>query len=197
MGLSARGACLAASVVLLSSCASVAPTAGARATPVERPAVPAGWISLASIDGRVELVVPPDLTELEQSSGVLVQGDFNGVEIPIQIWVSGPRDLPDQPRPSDSPREWLQRSGWLPQAGSGGVTSVSDASEEEVLMPQGLAYRAALTADAGTEGANRVVVYAISTPTGVAVIQMLGDPASIHARADELNLIALLATFSD
>lgn len=197
MGLSTRGACLAGSVVLLSGCASVVPTAGASATPVERPAVPPGWISLASIDGRVEVVVPPDLSELEQSSGVLVQADFNGVEIPIQIWVSGPRDLPDQPRGGESPREWLQRSSWLPQAGSGGVTTVSDASQGEVVMPQGLAYRAVLTADAGTEAASRVVVYAISTSTGVAVIQILGDPATIQARADELQLIALLATFSD
>ena len=196
-GLFEFGVHLLASMVLVSGCASVVPTAGASATPVERPAVPPGWISLASIDGRVELVVPPDLTELEQSSGVLVQGDFNGVETPIQIWASGPRDLPDQPGAGESAREWLQRSGWLPQAGSGGVTTVSDASEGEVVMPQGPAYRAALTAGGETGAGSRVVVYAISTSTGVAVIQMLGDPATIQARADELNLIALLATFSD
>ena len=183
-------------MVLVSGCASV-PAVTASATPVERPAVPPGWISLTSIDGRVELAVPPDLTELEQSSGVLVQGDFNGVETPIQIWASGPRDLPDQPRAGESPREWLQRSSWLPRAGSGGVTTVSDATEGEAVMPQGLTYRAALTANAGTEEASRVVVYAISTSTGVAVIQMLGDPATMQGRADELNLIALLATFRD
>lgn len=190
-------ACLAASVVLLSGCASVQPTVTASATPVERPAVPPGWIPLASTDGRVEVAVPPDLTELEQASGVLVHSEFDGVTTPIQIWVSGPRDLPDQPRGGELAREWLQRSGWLPQAGSGGVTTVSDESQAEVVMPQGLGYRVALTADAGTEAASRVVVYALSTSTGVAVIQILGDPATIQARADELQLIALLATFSE
>lgn len=195
--MTALRAYLAASVVFVSGCASGMPSDGASATPIERPAVPPGWISLASIDGRVELVVPPDLTELEQLSGVLVQGDFDGVETPIQVWASGPRDLPDQPGAGELAREWLQRSGWLPQAGSGGVTTVSDVSEADVVMPQGPAYRAALTADSGTGTGSRVVVYAISTSTGVAVIQMLGDPATMQARADELNLTALLATFRD
>ncbi len=196
-GLFGFGVYIAASIVLVSGCASVVPIAAASATPVERPAVPPGWIPLASIDGRVEVVIPPDLTGLEQPSGLVVQGDFNGVATPIQIWVSGPRDLLDQPGGSESAREWLLRIGWLPQAGSGGVTTVSEESEDEVVLPQGLAYRAALTADAGTAAASRVVVYAISTSTGVAVIQILGDPATLQARADELNLIALLATFRD
>ena len=173
-------------------------TAGASGTPIEQPADPAGWSTFASSDGRVELVVPPDLVLLEQPSGVLVQGEFiPGVGTPIQIWVSGPRDMPDQPRGGESAREWLVRNGWLPEAANGGVTTISDESEAEVVLPQGPAYRAALTADAGTEAASRVIVYAISTPTGAAVLQILGDPGTVQTRADELNLVAMLVTFSD
>lgn len=190
------GAYLAATIVLVSGCASVVPTAAASATPLERPAVPPGWIPLVSIDGRVEVAVPPDLTGLEQPSGILVQGDFNGVATPIQIWVSGPRDLLDQPRDGESARAWLLRTGWLPQAGSGGVTTVSDESGGDLVLPQGPAYRAAVTADAATAAASRVVVYALSTPAGVAVIQILGDAATIRARADEWQRVVSLATFS-
>lgn len=185
-----------ASLVLVSGCASAVSTAGVSSTPVERPADPAGWSTVASSDGRVELVVPPDLLLLEQPSGVLVQGEFRGVGTPIQIWVSGPRDLPDQPSGSESAREWLVRTGWLPQAGKGGVTT-SGESEAEILLPQGRAYRAALTANSGTEAASRVIVYAISTSKGVAVLQILGDPETVQARAAHLNLVPLLVTFND
>jgi hypothetical protein len=185
-----------ASLVLVSGCASAVSTAGVSSTPVERPADPAGWSTVASSDGRVELVVPPDLLLLEQPSGVLVQGEFRGVGTPIQIWVTGPRDLLDQPSDSESAREWLLRTGWLPQAGKGGVTT-SGESEAEILLPQGRAYRAALTADSGTEAASRVIVYAISTSKGVAVLQILGDPETVQARAAHLNLVPLLVTFND
>ena len=103
----------------------------------------------------------------------------------------------DQPGDDEPAREWLLRTGWLPQAGSGGVTTVSEESETEVLLPQGRAYRAALTADAGTESESRVVVYAIPTLTGMAVMQILGDPGLVQARTDDLSLVALLVTFSD
>ena len=52
--------------------------------------------------------------------------------------------LADQLSGSESAREWLLRTGWLPQAGKGGVTT-SGESEAEILLPQGRAYRAALT----------------------------------------------------
>ncbi len=151
-----------ASLVIVSECASGVSTAGVSSTPVERPADPAGWSTVASSDGRVELVVPPDLLLLEQPSGVLVQGEFRGVGTPIQIWVSGPRDLPDQPSGSESAREWLVR-----------------------------------TANSGTEAASRVIVYAISTSKGVAVLQILGDSETVQARAAHLNLVPLLVTFND
>lgn len=101
----------------------------------------------------MDVVVPPDLTLLEQPSGVLVQGDLNGVATPVQIWASGPRDVLDQPGGGESAREWLRRIGWLPQAGSGGITTIGDESEGEVVLPQGVAYRAAFTADGETHRA--------------------------------------------
>lgn len=187
--------CIGASLVLVSGCASVISTAAVNSTPVERPADPAGWSTFASSDGRVELVVSPDLLLLEQPSGVLVHGDPRGGSTPIQMWVTGPRDMPDQPSGGESAREWLMRNGWLPQAG--GVTRTSDESEAEILLPQGRAYRAALTADSGTESASRVIVYAISTSKGVAVLQILGDSETVLARAAQLNLVPLLVTFND
>ncbi len=88
------------------------------------------------------------------------------------------------------------RTGWLPQAGKGVVTTGGE-NEAEILLPQGRAYRAALTADSGTEAASRVIVYAISTSKGVAVLQILGDPEIVQARAAHLNLVPLLVTFND
>lgn len=59
----------------------------------------------------------------------------------------------DQPGGGESAREWLRRIGWLPQAGSGGITTIGDESEGEVVLPQGVAYRAAFTADGETHRA--------------------------------------------
>ena len=145
----------------------------------------------------MELVVPPDLSGLQEPSGVLAQAEFNGVATPVQVWVVGPSALQDEPGGSESAREWLVRTGWLPQPGSGGVTTVSDESDGEIVLPAGLAYRAALTADAGTETASRVIVYEIRTSTGLAVMQIVGEPGTVQARIDELNLIALLVTFGE
>lgn len=84
--------------------------------------------------------------------------------------------MQDQPSGGESAREWLLRTGWLPQAGGGGVTTTSDESEAGRLLPQGHAYRVAMTVDSGTEAASRVIIYAISTSQGFAVVQILGDP---------------------
>jgi len=42
-----------------------------------------------------------------------------------------------------------------------------------------------------------VIVYAISTSKGVAVLQILGDAETVEARAAHLNLVPLLITFND
>jgi hypothetical protein len=41
------------------------------------------------------------------------------------------------------------------------------------------------------------MVYAIATEGGLAILRFVGSRAAMHAREDELRLIALLAQFGD
>jgi hypothetical protein len=97
--------------VALAACGVTAPTAGVDAMPPERPAVPATWSSIVSEAGDAELVVPPDLADgvVDASSGILVQGDFDGRVTPLQVSAYGRSALPDQPAAGESVRSWLER----------------------------------------------------------------------------------------
>ena len=72
-----------------------------------------------------------------------------------------------------------------------------DATQREVFLPSGAALQVAITAQPGTADESRVVVYAIATEGGLAILRFVGSPARMDARMDELLLIALLAEFGD
>lgn len=186
--------------LLLAACgASEAPAPSADATPPARPAVPLGWLTIASDAGTVELTVPPDLGRFGPDTpvGVLLQAEMNEGVTPLQVWAHGPSDLPEQPAPGESLRTWLERGTWFPRDEQGGVTEIADVSERELLLPAGRALELAATVQPGTREASRVVAYAIETADGFAVLQIIGEPEVLEARADELRLIALLVRFGD
>lgn len=171
------------------------PASEPTATSVERPPIPEGWVTVASEDGTVVIVVPPDLVGIPLPGEVLVQGPNTGNVTPVEIWATGPIGAQPQPRGGEALRGWLEAGGWLPRAGSGGVTETVDEAEGEVSLPAGLAYRVAATAQPGTPEASRVIAYAVATERGFAVLRILGDPETLDTRADELALVPLLVRF--
>ena len=162
-----------------------------------RPPIPASWATIEA--GDMELTVPADLGRLgpDIPDVILMQVAFDGRETPLQLSAHGPSALPDQPAPGESLRSWLERGSWFPREGQGGVNSMSAVTVREELLPAGRALGAAATVNPGSPEASRVVAYAVETPDGFAVVQILGEPDVIEERADELRLILLLFRFGD
>lgn len=183
---------------VLVACGATEPTRPATdAAAPTRPPAPATWVTIRS--GDVELTAPADLERLplDLPDVIFLQVAFDGRLTPLQVSAHGPTALPDQPAPGESLRSWLERGTWFPREGQGGISATSDVIEGEELLPAGRAFGAATTANPGTPEASRVVAYAIETPEGFAVVQMLGVPDVIEDRADELRLILLLFRFGD
>lgn len=187
-------------VMLLAACGVTEPTPPpADATPPERPRVPSGWVTIASEAGDAELTVPPDLGRFGPNTpvGVRVHSEMDGGFTPLQIWAHGPSALPDQPAPGESLRAWLEHGAWFPSAGQRGGAAIADVSERELLLPAGRALELAATVQPGTREESRVVAYAVETADGFAVLQIVGEPAVIEARTEELRLVAWLVRFGD
>jgi hypothetical protein len=186
--------------LLLAACGSAStPAEATEPTPIPVPAVPAGWVTVASGAGDVSLTVPRDLTPLAPGdpTSILLQSTMVDGRTPIQIFAIGPAGLPDQPAAGESLRSWLERGSWVPMEGEGGVTDLDAVAERELRLPAGRGLEVATTVQPGTPDASRVIAYAIETAGGFAVLQILGHPDTVQARADELNVVVLLAAFGD
>ena len=191
-----RGALLTLILGLLAGCASA--TSSVQPTTPERPAPPDGWAEVASDAGDVRLGLPADFVTIFTATGIMAQEPAaNGQTPQLEVLASGPADVVPQPRSGQQLRTWLEESWWVPASGDGGVTETRDATQREVFLPSGPALEVAITAQPGTGDESRVVVYAIATEGGVAIIRFVGSPARMEARVDELLLIALLAEFGD
>lgn len=191
-----RGALLMLILGLLASCGS--PASSLQPTIPERPALPDGWAEVASDAGDVRLGLPADFDTIFTAAGIMAQEPAaNGQTPQLEVVASGPADVVPQPRGGQQLRTWLEESWWVPAAGDGGVMETRDATQREVLLPSGAALQVAITAQPGTADESRVVVYAIATEGGVAIIRFVGSPARMDARMDELLLIARLAEFGD
>ncbi len=191
---------LALVAMLLTACGTAGPTpSAAEATAPGLPVVPAGWVTIASSAGDVALTVPPDLGSFGPNTpvGVRVQAEAGERSTPLQVWAHGPSALADQPAPGESLRAWLENGTFLPMGGDAGATEIGDASEREMLLPAGRALELAVTVQPGSRDASRVIAYAIETADGFAVLQIIGEPDDIEARANELSLIPLLVRFGD
>ena len=178
-------------LILVASCSTSAPEPTAATLPDR----PAGWRSIASDAGDVALLVPPDFEASFTAEGVLAQpADQDGAST-LEIWAHGPVSVP-QPTAGETLRDWLEQSGWVPVAG--GVTTIGDRTDREVLLASGRALQVALTVQPRTPEESRVVVYAVQTQTGIAILRFIGwPPQRIHERADELEIVAQLATFGE
>jgi hypothetical protein len=189
-----RGARAIVVLGLLMGCAS--PASSVQPTIPERPAVPEGWREVTSDAGDVRLALPADLDAFFTGAGIFAQNPAPN-EPHIEVLAAGPVDVIPQPRSGEQVRTWLEQSSWVPVAGEGGVTQTADRAEREVVLPAGPALEVAITAMPGSPEESRVVVYAIATEGGLAIIRFVGSPARMGAEANELRLIALLAQFGD
>ena len=177
--------------------ASQVSTPAPEPTEAVRPSVPGGWSTITSDEGDVEVAVPPDFEVLSSMGGVLAQppiGEQAAVST-LEIFAQGPA-LIEQPTGGESIDEWLERTGWLPRAGEGGVTAIADRTERELILPSGRAVQVVVTVQPGTADESRVAFYAIETEEGVAILRFIGSPAErLAAREDELSLVAKLVRF--
>lgn len=181
-------------LILLAGCA--APALTVAPTSAERPPVPEGWHLVTADAGDVRMALPADVDAIFTGAGIIAQERNLKAPTPFEVIVVGPADVVPQPRGDEPIRAWLEQS-WLPVAGVGGVTAVGDDVERQVALPSGAALEIGITAQPGTPDESRVVLYAIATDEGIAIIRILGSPARMAERADQLRLIALLAEFGD
>ena len=191
-----RGAHAIVILGLVAGCGS-APAPSVEPTIPERPALPDGWHEVTSDAGDVRLALPADLDVIFTGSGVMAQRAVPDEEARLEVIAVGPADVFPQPRTGEQVRTWLADHLWVPIAGEGGVVQLADASEREVVLPAGRALEVATTAVSGSPDDGRVMVYAIATEGGLAILRFVGRPGTINAREDELRLIALLAQFGD
>ena len=191
-----RGACAIVVLGLMAGCGS-APAPSVEPTVPERPALPDGWHEVTSHAGDVRLGLPADVASLGSLAGIYAQERALNGPPAFEVVASGPADVVPQPLSGEQVSTWLARQSWVPRAGEGGVTETADANQREVVLPAGRALEVAITAMPGSPEEGRVVVYAIATEGGIAIIRFVGSPAAMSSREDEMRLIALLAQFGD
>lgn len=176
-------------LILVAACSTGAPQLTAAPLPDPR----ADWYSIASDAGDVALMVPPDFVASFTADGVLAQPAAQDGASSLEVWAHGPGSLP-QPTGGETLRSWLETAGWVPIAG--GVTTIGDQTEREVLLASGPALQVTVTVQPGTAEEGRVVVYAIQTETGIAILRFIASPPQrMSDRAEELEIVAHLARF--
>jgi len=179
---------------LLGACSSArSASPSAQPTISVRPAVPDGWSTIASDEGDVRLVLPPDATIMLTAGSVLAQGPFYDGAVSWEVWATGPPALIDQPRAGQSIVDWLGQSGWMPKPAKG--LRGGPTSERETILPAGRALEVATSLQPGTPDEGRAIVYAIETGGGLAVLRFVGTPAVLEERALDLQLMSQLVEF--
>ena len=180
-------------VMLVVGCA--APGASSAPTTTGPPAVPRGWQSVASDPGDVRLALPPDIPVMFTEVGIMAWLPLIDGALQFELLAVGPGDVSPQPASGEDLGSWLERSEWVPRAGDPSYVAVTPASVTEVDLAAGRALEVDVTGDPGLPNAVRVVVYAIETGDGIAIIRLVGDPQLMEERAGELRLVAMLAEF--
>ncbi len=179
---------------VVTACAS--PSASVQATDPGPPAVPDGWNEVTSDAGDVRLALPPDIPAMFTASGIMAWLPVIDGALQLEVHAVGPADVAPQPGGEDI-RVWLEGSGWVPRAGEMGRAAITSEAVTEIDLPAGSATEVDVTVDPGQPSAARVVVYAITTSDGIAIIRIVGNPDVIEERAGELRLVAMLAEFGD
>lgn len=190
-----RGAHAIVVLGLLAGCGSPAPSAAPPTTGA--PAVPDGWNVVTSDGGDVRLTLPPDVPPMSTAGGIFAQMPLTDGSLQLEVLVVIPADVFPQPGSGEDLGSWLHGSDWVPRAGDPGYVAITPAVATEVELSAGRALEMDVTVDPGLPNAARVVVYAIETGDGVAIIRFAGNPDVMEERAGELRVVAMFAEFGD
>ncbi len=180
---------------VVTGCAS--PSDSVQATDPGPPAVPDGWNEVTSDAGDVRLTLPPDIPAMFTASGIMAWLPVIDGALQLEVHAVGPADVGPQPGSGEDIRLWLEGSGWVPRAGDMSRAAITSEAVTEIDLPSGNAIEVDVTVDPGQASAARVVVYAIETGDGIAIIRIVGNPDLMEERAGELRLVATLAEFGD
>jgi len=155
-----------------------------------QPAVPAGWIEVSEDRGEVHLFLPPDIQPF-MTDGTIFANTPPGPTDTIwwEVQATGPRSLLPQPRPNQTLTDWLEEV--LDDLPARGPTTT-----EVVGLPAGRAVRLRTSVDMDAPKPIVLVAYAIPTSAGVGLLRVIGPASEFEERADELELVAMLLTFS-
>jgi hypothetical protein len=158
--------------------------ASAHATLPTRPPKPVGWRFVGSGAGDLRLALPPDLLVADASGAIFANeppAEFGGW---VQLVAEGPRTAEPQPDPGQSLERWLL-DRWL-----FGEHVVGSGTTRAVLLPAGPAveWRGSIEADP----VRTLILYAIETPDGVALLAVDGPPEAMEVRARDIELITQL-----
>lgn len=161
---------------------------GDRAPLPSPPPAPAGWHAVASADGSLSVMLPPDFGAVVDAGSLLA----NAPPDDQAGWIEAIVERPDpqlQPAPGQTLAAWVL-DRWVPDHGAGWSTPVVSA----VRLPAGDAVRVWLATDGATP-ARGTILYAIRTAGGVTSIAIDGPLDQLWDREADLELIPRLAWF--
>lgn len=168
-----RAALALAGVLIVGACS-------AEAAPLPTfPPAPAGWVNVAN--GDVSLDLPPWLIPFDTTGAIFANEVPDAARHWIQLMAEGPGTAEPRPAAGESLERWLLRRLESPDAGQPVI--------REIDLPSGPALQLERLDAAGTRFAWRFAAYAISTPFGVAFLQIDGPPDKWIGREDDLARI--------
>ena len=173
------------------------PSASVQAIDPGPPVAPDGWNEVTSDPGDVRLTLPPDIPAMFTASGIMAQMPLTDGSLQLEVLAVPAADVLPQPGSGEPLGSWLDGTYWIPHAGDPAYVAITPAVATEVELSAGRALEVDVTVDPGLPSAARVVVYAIETGDGIAIIRIVGDPDLMEERSGELRLVAMLAEFGD
>ena len=177
--------CIALAVA---GCDSAAPTAAPDAALWS---APPDWVDVATDGGDLRLTLPPWLVTFDNHGAIFAnEPPEPGVEIPVQLLAKGP----DRAAQLEFGTDLV---AWINLHVSGAAQGLTNPGEGRpsvtgVQLPAGPGVRYARIDRPGTALEWRFLVFAITTPTGLAYLQFDGTAAGWAERSAEFDHIALL-----
>ncbi len=171
-------------LVMLAAC-------GVTTQPAPRPTTPPGWATVESSAGGLWVDLPPWIVAFDTSGAVLANEPPRDDGTWIQVLAMPPDPAGPQAASAAEAQSWLEA-----QFGSQFDSPIAGpATVRTVDLPGGSAIRLDRIDGAGTPQAWRFAAYAISTPTGLALLVIDGGVAAWAGREADLDLIPQLIQF--
>ena len=149
----------------------------------ERPAVPDGWTATLASSRDLRLTLPPYLEIRDVDGTVFANESPGGNPSWLGLTAAGPGSTV-QPRAGQSLGSWLR--SFLSQA------PLAQVETRTISLPAGDAVELRALAAEGTPEEAQVILYAIQTDDGAAVLWLTGRPEDFVNHAADLQLIPQL-----